>query len=168
MKKILLSICLIIFSASLFAQTGTGWEQIRKKSNFKDEVFFQKKATFVDDVVMYDSLELGNVAVLKYVDTLLVTADVYTLILADDARTINVYNADFAQITIPLETSVAFPNNTMIHFMMSGAGIVKFKGATGVNIYAAKDSTTINTRWGWATLRKRDGNNWNLFGHLED
>ena len=43
MKRILLSICLLIFSVSIFAQTGTGWAPMRAKMNFQDSTYFTKE-----------------------------------------------------------------------------------------------------------------------------
>lgn len=40
MKKILLTLVAIIFATTLFAQTGTGWERVRKKQRFVDTTYF--------------------------------------------------------------------------------------------------------------------------------
>lgn len=176
-----------------YEQTGTGWKQNYTKNNFRDSSYFTKELriggtwrvgattvtttgaqlNFINTLTgnaqdqFNDTISLSAVAVLKHADTLLVT-DNYTLVAADDGRTIAVTKGTFVKITVPLNSSVPFTNSTVINFFMGGAGIVKFVGASGVHLYAAKDSVTINTQWGWATLRKRGTNNWNLFGHLED
>lgn len=62
MKRLILFIYAAFLITGLSAQTGTGWEQTRRKQNFKDSAYFQKPVTFVDRVTFNDSLSLSEVA----------------------------------------------------------------------------------------------------------
>ncbi len=105
----------------------------------------------------------STVYVTRLADTTAVT-DHYTLILTDAGNDVMVTKASQVIITIPTNASVAFPVGTKINFFMTGAGIVTFSG----NTYSANDSTTINTRYGGATLIKRGADNWLIIGALQD
>lgn len=61
MKKLILFFGAIFLTVGLYAQTGTGWEQTRRKQNFKDSVYFQKPVTFNDNVTIADTIDLSSV-----------------------------------------------------------------------------------------------------------
>lgn len=113
--------------------------------------------------VLDGALDGDDYYVKRLKDSTAVT-DNYTLVLGDAGNDLFVTKASQAIITIPTNASVAFPIGTKINVFMMGAGIVTFSGST----YSMNDSTTINTRYGGATLIKRGTNNWLLIGALQD
>ena len=54
MKKILVILTLLAFSVTMFAQTGTGWAQNRRKENFKDSTNFEKGLT-VEETLAFEN-----------------------------------------------------------------------------------------------------------------
>ena len=48
MKKLIITIVILVFAVSLFAQTGTGWDAIRRKQNFRDSIYFTKDPKLTD------------------------------------------------------------------------------------------------------------------------
>jgi hypothetical protein len=101
-------------------------------------------------------------------DTVALITDDIVLALTDENKILTTSSATFVKITIPLNSVVAFPLGSTITIKMGANGIVGIRAASGVTIEAPKDSLTINTKWGWATLIKRATNKWSVFGHLED
>jgi hypothetical protein len=130
--------------------------------------FYHGADTIYNPPTTAGSIDGSTVYAPKYIlDTLQIT-DAYTLVLADAGRTIHANKATEVQITVPPEASVNFPIGTVINVEMVGAGIAHFKKGAGVVFESQKDSVCINTRYGWATLRKRAADKWSLFGAILD
>jgi hypothetical protein len=89
----------------------------------------------------------------------------YTLALADDGKLIEILSATAVNVTIPLESSVAFPIGTQITVLQTGTGQLTFVPAVGVTINANPGSKTRG-QWTAATLIKRDANIWVALGDL--
>jgi hypothetical protein len=95
------------------------------------------------------------------------TGTTYTLVLADDHKLVSCANANPITLTIPLDSSVAFPVGTQILILQKGAGAVTIKGNTGVNVYSADSVNTTIAQYSMAGLIKIATNSWVLFGDLE-
>jgi hypothetical protein len=89
----------------------------------------------------------------------------YTLVLADDGKIVEVLSATAVNVTIPLESSVAFPIGTQITVLQTGTGQLTFVPAVGVTL---NGNPGVKTRGQWtaATLIKRDANIWVALGDL--
>jgi hypothetical protein len=78
----------------------------------------------------------------------------YVLILSDDGKLIEVSNATGVAVTIPPNSSVAFPLGTQITFLQTGAGQITFTPGTGVSLNS-NPGTKTRAQWTAATLIKR-------------
>lgn len=58
----------------------------------------------------------------------------YTLVLTDGGKTVTLSNASAVTVTIPTNTSVAFPLGTEINFVNKGAGTVTIQPTGGVTL----------------------------------
>jgi hypothetical protein len=89
----------------------------------------------------------------------------YTLVLADKAKVVEMSVGSANNLTVPLNSSVAFPTGTQIHIVQTGSGQTTVVAAGGVTINTA---TTLKLRaqWSAATLVKRAENTWVLVGDL--
>ena len=87
-----------------------------------------------------------------------ITGTTHTLDLDDNGYTLECTNARTQTITIPLNSSVAFPIGTWIGFEQHGAGTVTLAGAGGVTVNADSLSTTAQYKTGFAT--KTGTNEW--------
>lgn len=92
----------------------------------------------------------------------------YTLLITDAGRTIMANKASTINITIPLNSSVAFPVKTTINLVQAGAGILRFKVTGGVILKSKKDSIATGGIWSWAALYKRATDEWILYGDITD
>lgn len=89
-----------------------------------------------------------------------------TLALTDAGCFFNVNSTSAITITIPLDSSVAFPTGTEIEFCQYNTGTVTFAKASGVTIRSAGGAVMIAERYGCVTLKKLGANNWLLAGML--
>jgi hypothetical protein len=88
----------------------------------------------------------------------------YTLALTDEQTFIEV--SAVATITVPTNSSVAFPIGTQIHLLATGAGAVTVSPFDGTVTVNATPSLVLRAQWSSATLIKRAINTWVLIGDL--
>jgi len=89
----------------------------------------------------------------------------YTLAITDDSKIIEINSATAVNLTVPLNSSVAFPVGTSITILQTGAGQITVVPVTGVTINSTP-GLKIRTQWAGATLLKRAENTWVLLGDL--
>jgi hypothetical protein len=68
-------------------------------------------------------------------------------------------------LTIPLNSSIAYPVGTSLDILQTGAGQVTIAGAAGVTVNATP-GLKLRTQWSSATLFKRAENTWVVYGDL--
>jgi hypothetical protein len=89
----------------------------------------------------------------------------YTLALTDDSKIIEINSATAVNLTVPLNSSVAFPVGTSITVLQTGAGQITVVPVSGV-IVNSTPGLKIRTQWAAATLLKRATDTWVLMGDL--
>lgn len=91
-----------------------------------------------------------------------------TLALTRAGKFISANHATVAiAITVPPNSSVAFPVGTEIHVRQTGAAAVSFVQGSGVTInYPATQSLDLAERYAVATIKKMATDTWALFGLL--
>jgi hypothetical protein len=89
----------------------------------------------------------------------------YTLALSDDGQLVELSNSSGVALTVPPNSSVAFPIGTQIQLLQTGAGQVVVTPGAGVTINA-NPGLKIRAQWGFATLLKRSTDTWVLVGDL--
>ena len=94
------------------------------------------------------------------------TGTTYTLVLTDVAKIVTLSNAAAITLTVPPESSVAWPAGTTIVLAQLGAGTVTVAAGAGVTINSAGSALDIGEQYGVATLVKTGTNTWLLFGNL--
>lgn len=94
----------------------------------------------------------------------------FTLALSDAGKFINANHATVPiVITVPPNSSVAFPDATEIHVRWSGVAAVSIAAGAGVTIQCpVSQSLNLRERYAVATLKKVDTDTWALFGMLGD
>ena len=94
------------------------------------------------------------------------TGTTYTLALADAGRLVDLNNASSITMTVPPNSSVAFPVGTRINILQSGAGQVTIAAGAGVTINSKGAALKITGQWSAATLIQRSANTWVLIGDI--
>ena len=90
----------------------------------------------------------------------------YTLVLADASKLVEISNASSVNLTVPTNTTVAFPIGTTIDILQTSTGqitVAPFDGTVTVN---ATPGLKLRAQWSSATLIKRATNTWVLIGDL--
>lgn len=94
------------------------------------------------------------------------TGTTYTLVLTDANNTlVECSNASAITVTVPLNSSVAFPTGAQINILQTGAGQVTIAGAVGVTVNATP-GLKFRAQWSQASLIKRSTDGWVLVGDL--
>ena len=87
----------------------------------------------------------------------------YTLAIADSFKMVEMSSG--GTLTVPLNSSVAFPIGTAIDILQTGSSQVTIAPASGVTINATP-GLKLRTQWSSATLIKRSENTWLAMGDL--
>ena len=119
-------------------------------------------ATIVNaDISTTAAIDLGKLA---DVSTSAQTAS-YTLILADKNKIVEMSNASANILTVPPNSSVAFPVGSQINVLQTGAGQTTVTAGVGVTINGTP-GLKMRTQWSYATLVKRATDTWVLVGDI--
>lgn len=119
----------------------------------------------VQAVTTTDTQTLTNKTLTSPISTIATTTSSasYTLVLTDQSKLIEISSASATNLTIPLNSSVAFPTGTSIIVLQTGAGQITVVPTGGVTANATPGLKT-RTQWSMLTLIKRDTNTWVVLG----
>jgi hypothetical protein len=90
----------------------------------------------------------------------------YTLVLGDADKLVEINNASANNLTVPLNSSVAFSTGTQILLAQYGAGQTTIVATSGVTIRSNGAKLKLNAQYSGATLVKIAENEWYLFGDI--
>lgn len=93
------------------------------------------------------------------------TGTSYTLASSDAGKCVEGSNASGITLTIPPNSSVAFPIGTVIEIYQAGAGQITVTAGAGV-ILRAPDGAKTAKQYASASLRQRDADEWVLAGNV--
>lgn len=114
-------------------------------------------------------IQVGNAtAAIDFAPSTLVTnaqAASYTLVLTDKDKLVEISNASANNLTVPLNSSVAYPIGSQINILQTGVGQTTIVATGGVTINATP-GLKLRAQWSSATLIKRAENTWVLIGDL--
>ena len=113
------------------------------------------------DVSATAAIDLGKLA---DVSTNAQTAS-YTLVLADKNKVVEMGVGTANNLTVPLNSSVAFPVGSQINILQTGSGQTTIVATGGVTINATP-GLKLRTQWSYATLIKRATDTWVLVGDI--
>jgi hypothetical protein len=89
----------------------------------------------------------------------------YTTVLTDRDSLVELNNASAITVTIPPNSSVAYPVGTSIDILQTGAGQVTVAAGSGVTVNGTP-GLKLRTQWSSATLFKRATDTWVVMGDL--
>lgn len=115
------------------------------------------------DALLDAKADASALAAAQLVATRTVAGTTDTLTLADAGRAIECTSGSTTTVTVPPNSSVAFPVGTVLEVLQAGTGQVIVAGGSGVTV---RSSGTWGTRaqWSTLTLRKRGTDDWVLAG----
>jgi hypothetical protein len=94
------------------------------------------------------------------------SANTKTLALTDNGYYVRCSNSTTMTVTIPNNSTVAFPTGAEMVFFQVGAGNVQFANAAGVTVNSKDDALFLTGQFSAATLKKITTNTWDLIGDL--
>ena len=94
------------------------------------------------------------------------TGTSYTLALTDGAKLVTLTNAGAITLTVPPDSSVAFPIGSQVLLYQGGAGQVTITAGAGVTIRSQGAKLKINDQYGVAGIVKIATDEWVAFGNL--
>lgn len=94
------------------------------------------------------------------------TGTTYTLALADSGSIVELSNAAAITLTVPPNSSVAFPVGTVIGLRQMGAGQVTVAPGAGVTVSSRGAALKFNGQYSEGSLTKRATDQWVLSGDL--
>lgn len=92
--------------------------------------------------------------------------NMYTLVLSDTSKLVEMDISIANTVTVPTNGSVGFATGTQIMVVQQGTGQTTLAGAVGVTIRSAGNLLNLANQYSAATLVKRDTNEWYVFGDL--
>lgn len=90
----------------------------------------------------------------------------FTLSLSDSYKYHRISNASAVTVTVPPNSSVAFPIGTTLTVVQAGAGQVTFAAGAGVTINSADSLLSTRVQFSSATITKVSADEWDLIGDL--
>ena len=90
----------------------------------------------------------------------------YTLALTDDGKIVEMNNASANTLTVPPNSSVAFPVGSQILVLQTGAGQTTVAAGAGVTVNSKDGNLKLSAQWCAATLIKRATDVWVVVGDL--
>jgi len=94
------------------------------------------------------------------------TGTTYTLALTDDGKVVEMNNASANTLTVPPNSSVAFPVGSQILVLQTGAGQTTLAAGAGVTVNSKDGNLKLSAQWCAATLIKRATDAWVVVGDL--
>ena len=113
----------------------------------------------------------GNLSVtgnlVSYLNINSQTGTAYTLVLTDANKEIILTNTSAITLTVPPNSSVAFPIGTVIILHQGDSGTVTVSPGTGVTINSASGKLSLYEKYSGAALIKQDTDVWQLMGDIK-
>jgi hypothetical protein len=151
-------LCVEIVHVTAYTTTATSATMARAKEGSAASAH-DSGATFVHGPTAYDS-GIAPVGINAQ------TGTTYTLALTDASRVVTLSNAAGITLTVPPNSSVAFPVGTRIVIAQRGAGQVTVAQGSGVTVNTA-ETLKLADQFAYAELVKHATDEWDLVGRLE-
>jgi hypothetical protein len=90
----------------------------------------------------------------------------YTLVLSDAGKVIPISNSSANNVTVPLNSSVAFPVGSVVTLIQTGAGQTTIVATSGVTIQSENSRLKLKAQYATAGLLKTATDTWVAFGNL--
>lgn len=175
-----------VLTADSSQTAGIKWGQVQTAGIANDAVTAAKIATgavgadeIATGAVGSDELASSAVTTAKIADANVTTAKLdaiqvtavektasATLALTDAGKVVEMNNASANNLTVPPNSSVAFPVGTQILVIQTGAGQTTLVAGSGVTLNSKSSLLKLSARWSGCTLIKRATDTWVAVGDL--
>jgi hypothetical protein len=166
----------VVFSTATTTTSGTTLQSLTERVKVfgnTGNVLIQNGGTFLDQGYRLDvsgSTRMNGDTLINGVlqDTITTNRQVasYSLVLADRGKLVEMNVASANTLTVPLNSSIAFPIGSKIDIAQYGAGQTTIVATGGVTIRSTNGWLKLNAQYAAATLIKIATDEWYLFGNL--
>ena len=140
---------------ALQAKVGVDSSAIATSHDYKIDALETDVTALETDVTNINELQLN-----QQVGT------TYTLILTDSGKLVEMNNASANTLTVPPNSSVAFPVGSQILVLQTGAGQTTVAAGAGVTVNSKDGNLKLSAQWCGVTLIKRATDVWVVVGDL--
>ena len=148
-------------------ETGLEWASVPLISSLDDvgDVTITSPAT--NDVLLWNGSAWVNDPKLALLTTYSFSQQTgsYTLVLADANKIVEMNVGSGNNLTVPPNSSVAFPVGAQVHLLQTGAGQTTVVPGAGVTVNGTP-GLKLRAQWSYATLIKRATDTWVVVGDL--
>jgi hypothetical protein len=139
-------------------------DEVASVTSITDSTSTTSSTVAASATAVKSAYDLAAAARPKLVSTNAQTGTTYTLVIGDADKLVELSNAAAITLTIPTNSSVAFPTGTQIDLLQTGAGQVTVGGA-GVTLQSEGAKLKLKGQYAAATLIKRATDTWVLIGN---
>lgn len=119
-----------------------------------------------DGILTYNGTEVATTTTASNVTENAQTGTTYTLALSDAGKLVTMSNSSSNTLTVPPNSSVAFPIGSRVDLVQYGSGQTTISaGGVGVEIRSFDGNNKLSGQYAGATLWKRGENEWVLIGN---
>jgi molybdopterin-binding protein len=154
---------LIVEAVNLYFRKTDGENYIRAIADQEVTLYYNNSAKLATTSTGIEVT--GNVVSEVAINTQ--TGTTYTTVLTDQSKLVTLNNGSAITLTIPANSSVAYPIGTKIDLAQLGAGQVTVAGAGGVTVNATP-TLKLRDRYSAATCIKIATDSWLLVGDLAE
>jgi hypothetical protein len=90
----------------------------------------------------------------------------YTVVLTDAGKVVEMANAALNTLTVPPNSTAAYPVGTFLHVRQGGVGQTVIAPGAGVTLRSRGGALKLTGQWSEATLTKRAADEWVVTGEL--
>jgi hypothetical protein len=114
------------------------------------------------------ALEDMETRVTNYADTITANTQTgnYTLVLADRGKVVEMDSASATTVTVPPNSSVAFPTGALVEVYRHNTGTVTLVAGSGVTLRSPGGLLGVSAQYDTVALRKRATDEWVVSGNV--
>jgi hypothetical protein len=156
-----------VLTVNSATSTGLQWSNVPTISTLDDVPDVTITSATTDDVLLWNGSAWVNSNKLRILTTFSINAQVasYALVLADANKLVEMNVGSSNNLTIPPNSTAAFPVGAQIHLLQTGAGQTTVVAGSGVTVNGTP-GLKLRAQWSYATLIQRSANTWVLIGDL--
>lgn len=147
-------------SGHLLAATDASWDIGQSGANRPRNLFLS------GNITLGGALSINGINPLTQVAGVSTQTADYTLVLGDAGDVVEMNVGTANNLTVPPNSSVAFPIGTILDIVQLGAGQTTVVAGSGVTIRSSGSKLKITGQYSGATLYKRGTDEWVLTGDL--
>lgn len=140
---------------------------IQSSGSLDPQISLTSASVTIDSILkINDTIDFTSASIIGIGISINTKTTSYTLVLSDAGKTIEMNVGSANNLTIPPNSSVAFPTGTTIDVIQYGAGQTTIVAGSGVTLRSKEGNLKLTGQYSGATLYKRGTDEWLVIGDL--